>query len=116
LSEPNQGSGEFLNRYIAGDGWHSPLASSIAFHLGPVKSSLGLSSLVEVTMSLLEQVGETAGRLWDTLNSKGPQSLAALKKQVKAPGDLIWMAVGWLAREDKLALEKKGRVLLLRLK
>jgi hypothetical protein len=54
--------------------------------------------------------------VWNALNSKGPQSLAALKKNVKAPGDSVLMAVGWLAREDKLTLQQKGRVQLLCLK
>jgi hypothetical protein len=67
-------------------------------------------------VNLFEQIGETAGSVWRVLESKGPQSLAALKKQVKAPGDLVLMAVGWLAREEKLALDQKGRVQLLRLK
>ena len=67
-------------------------------------------------MNLLEEIGETAGSVWRALESKGPQSPAALKKNVKASGDLVLMAVGWLAREEKLALEQKGRTLLLRLK
>jgi hypothetical protein len=67
-------------------------------------------------MDLLEQIGETAGRVWTALESKGPHSLAALKKQIKAPGDLVLMAVGWLAREGKIALEQKGRIQHLRLK
>jgi hypothetical protein len=65
---------------------------------------------------LLKQVGETAGTVWSVLKEKGPQSLNSLKKLVKAPGDVVLMSVGWLAREDKLALEQKGRVQLLRLK
>ncbi|HMD31025.1 MAG TPA: winged helix-turn-helix domain-containing protein [Candidatus Acidoferrales bacterium] len=67
-------------------------------------------------MNFLEQIGETAGNIWRVLETKGPQSLSALKKQVKAPGDMVLMAVGWLAREEKLALDQKGRTQLLRLK
>jgi Winged helix-turn-helix domain (DUF2582) len=67
-------------------------------------------------VNLLEEIGEIAGSVWHVLESKGPQSLAALKKNVKAPGDLVLMAVGWLAREEKLALDQKGRTQLLRLK
>jgi len=67
-------------------------------------------------VNLLEEIGETAGNVWRVLESKGPQSLAALKKNVKAPGDLVLLAVGWLAREEKLALDQKGRTQLLRLK
>jgi hypothetical protein len=67
-------------------------------------------------MNFLETVGETAGLVWTTLSAKGPMSLAALKKQVKAPADSVLMAIGWLAREDKLALQQKGRLQLLCLK
>ncbi len=65
---------------------------------------------------LLKEVGETAGRVWSVLQEKGPLSLNALKKQVKAPGDVVLMSIGWLAREDKLVLEQKGRVQMIGLK
>ncbi|HUK53625.1 MAG TPA: winged helix-turn-helix domain-containing protein [Candidatus Binatia bacterium] len=67
-------------------------------------------------MDSLEQVGDTAGLVWNTLSAKGPLTLAALKKQIKAPADSVLMAIGWLAREDKLVLQQKGRVQILCLK
>jgi hypothetical protein len=67
-------------------------------------------------MDFLEQVGETAGLVWNTLSAKGPLTLPALRKQVKAPTDSVLMAIGWLAREDKLCLQQKGRVQVLCLK
>jgi len=67
-------------------------------------------------MDFLEQIGETAGLVWNTLTAKGPLTLSALKKHVKAPGDSVLMAIGWLAREDKLALQQKGGVQILCLK
>ena len=70
----------------------------------------------EEPVNFLEQVGQTAGLVWQALNRQGPQSLSALKKNVKAPADVVLMAVGWLAREEKLVLEQKGRTQLLRLK
>jgi hypothetical protein len=65
---------------------------------------------------LLTQIGETAGRVWSLLHEKGPQSLNSLKKQIKAPADVVLMSIGWLAREDKLEVEHKGRVQTVRLK
>jgi hypothetical protein len=57
-----------------------------------------------------EQVGETAGRIWEPLSSEGPQTLAQLKKRLNGTSELVHFAVGWLAREDKIELahEKKG--------
>ena len=71
---------------------------------------------VSTTVSCLEQVGQTAGFVWQTLNEQGPQSLAKLTKSIDAPRDLVMQAVGWLAREDKVWIEdtKRGRMIGLR--
>lgn len=57
----------------------------------------------------IDQIGETAGMVWRVLDEQGPQSLAKLPKLVDAPRDLVFMAVGWLAREDKLQIEEGRR-------
>lgn len=71
---------------------------------------------VSTTVSCLEQIGQTAGLVWQTLNEQGPQSLAKLVKSIDAPRDLVMQAVGWLAREDKVWIEdsKRGRMMGLR--
>jgi hypothetical protein len=71
---------------------------------------------VSTTVSCLEQIGQTAGLVWQTLNEQGPQSLAKLVKSIDAPRDLVMQAVGWLAREDKVWIEdsKRGRMIGLR--
>ncbi|WP_442482989.1 winged helix-turn-helix domain-containing protein [Aeoliella sp. SH292] len=56
-----------------------------------------------------DEIGPTAGLVWQTLNDQGAQTVAALKKSVDAPGDLVMAAVGWLAREGKLEFETSGR-------
>jgi hypothetical protein len=55
------------------------------------------------------QIGETAGLVWHALEKKGPQSLAKLSKQVDAPRENILLALGWLAREDKLEIDENSR-------
>jgi hypothetical protein len=55
------------------------------------------------------EIGETAGAIWHTLNEEGPLSLATLKKQIKASDAILHMALGWLAREGKVAIEADGR-------
>ncbi|NLF69825.1 MAG: winged helix-turn-helix domain-containing protein [Candidatus Anammoximicrobium sp.] len=71
---------------------------------------------VPTTVSCLEQIGQTAGLVWRTLDEQGPQSLAKLTKSVESPRDLVMQAVGWLAREDKVWIEdtKRGRTIGLR--
>lgn len=56
-----------------------------------------------------DEIGATAGLVWQTLNDQGAQTVAALKKSVGGPGDLVMAAVGWLAREGKLEFETSGR-------
>jgi hypothetical protein len=52
-----------------------------------------------------DQIGETAGAVWEALSKEGPQTLAALMEEVNAPQSLFFMAIGWLSREDKLHFE-----------
>ena len=59
--------------------------------------------------SCLEQIGDTAGLVWKYLNESGPRTLTQLAKDVDAPRDVIMQAIGWLAREDKVAIEEEAR-------
>ena len=61
------------------------------------------------SVSSIEQIGETAGQVWHVLNESGPLTLTKLTKEVGAPKDLVMQALGWLAREDKIAIEEDGR-------
>lgn len=60
-------------------------------------------------VSLIDQIGETAGIVWHTLRDEGPMSLAKLVRTVGAPRDLVHQAVGWLAREEKVRIEEIRR-------
>ena len=57
------------------------------------------------------QIGHVAGEVWGLLNSDGAQTLAAIKKSVDAPSDVVMAAIGWLAREEKLDYTTSGRML-----
>lgn len=61
-------------------------------------------------MDVKEEVGETAGKVWQLLSRDGPQTLAQAKKKLNVASELLSLAVGWLAREDKIDIsrEKKG--------
>ena len=60
-------------------------------------------------MELQAQVGETAGKVWNLLNVRGPRTLAQLKKSLDGAGELVGFAVGWLTREDKVAITKEKK-------
>lgn len=63
-----------------------------------------------------EEIGKTAGEIWHALNGNGELSLAQLKNRVKADGPIFDWAVGWLAREDKIAIHSDKRSIRIRLK
>jgi hypothetical protein len=68
--------------------------------------------------SSMTEIGAAAGVVWKLLSENGPMDLALLVKRAKAvgePRDNVMQAIGWLAREDKLIFEEKGRKCLLSL-
>ena len=58
---------------------------------------------------MIQPIGETAGKVWRLLDENGEARLSQLKRGVEAHPNLILQAIGWLAREDKLRIEKNGR-------
>lgn len=56
---------------------------------------------------MIELIGTNAGLVWNTLNEGGKMSTKTLKKatKIKAEKDL-YAALGWLAKEGKLAFEE----------
>jgi hypothetical protein len=67
-------------------------------------------------MEVKDRVGLTAGKVWQQLSQGGPQTLAQLKKKLNGEGDLVNFAVGWLAREDKVAITAEKRNFLVQLR
>lgn len=51
---------------------------------------------------MLNAIGETAGEIWQTLKTQGPLSISAIASRIKRPQTMVYMGIGWLAREDKL--------------
>jgi hypothetical protein len=67
-------------------------------------------------VNLKEQVGLTAGSVWRHLSENGPQTLAQLKKKMNGQAEFVNMAVGWLAREDKVDIVAEKRNLRVQLR
>lgn len=54
---------------------------------------------------MFEKAGEMAGAVWTALNEKGELNAKDLKKAAKVKTDKeLYIALGWLLREDKLAV------------
>jgi hypothetical protein len=56
-----------------------------------------------------DKIGETAGKVWKALDEHGDLDVARLAKLVGEKEGMIQMAVGWLAREDKIDIQAKGQ-------
>ena len=62
-------------------------------------------------LELKEQVGTTAGKVWQILSDSGPQTVAQLKKRLNGSSELVGFALGWLAREDKIDISQEKKSL-----
>jgi hypothetical protein len=54
-----------------------------------------------------EIIGEMAGRVWKTLGKKGRVEISKLPQILTEKGDIVYQALGWLAREEKIIFHKK---------
>jgi hypothetical protein len=52
--------------------------------------------------NLNEKFGRNAGKIWVALNTKGPLNENSLIKNTKLTENELYVAVGWLARENKI--------------
>jgi len=53
-------------------------------------------------------IGTLAGKIWNKLNKDGAMTASALTKALNAKNNDVYMALGWLLREDKLEAKKAG--------
>jgi len=63
-----------------------------------------------------EEIGRTAGAIWDALNPRGEQSLSEPKNAVKGKEPTFDWAIGWLARENQIVITPAKRSFRIRLK
>lgn len=58
---------------------------------------------------LQEQIGFSAGQIYNYLSSNnGTSTIAKMKKELDLKGNFAELGLGWLAREDKVSFTKKG--------
>lgn len=66
---------------------------------------------------MIEKIGLAAGSIWNTLNENGAMSAKELKKVCKIKTDKdLYLAMGWLLREDKLDVVEDGKEITVSLK
>ncbi|QWF71182.1 winged helix-turn-helix domain-containing protein [Methylomonas paludis] len=65
---------------------------------------------------MIDAIGESAGIVWQFLDTQGESSVNKIKNETGLSINDVQRAIGWLAKEDKLNFELKGRVETLSLK
>ena len=61
---------------------------------------------------MIETIGKNAGLVWTALNENSAMNVKALKKVTKIRTEKdLYAALGWLAREEKLAFIEKEQEL-----
>lgn len=60
---------------------------------------------------MINQIGRSAGAVWKYLNEHSEAKPSEIKKALKLTDDVLWMAIGWLAREDKLVFKGNAKAL-----
>jgi len=64
---------------------------------------------------MINQIGEGAGAAWKYLNEHPEVKPSEIKKALKLNDDVLWMSIGWLAREDRLVFKGSGKTMRLSL-
>ncbi|MBI4763665.1 MAG: winged helix-turn-helix domain-containing protein [Deltaproteobacteria bacterium] len=54
-----------------------------------------------------KMIGEIAGKVWNILGKKGRVDISRFPQILKEKGEIVYQALGWLAREDKIEFHKK---------
>ena len=65
---------------------------------------------------LLDQIGTSAGAIYNYLNNNGTTTFSKMKKDLDLKSNFADLGLGWLAREDKVEISKKGASVSVRLK
>jgi hypothetical protein len=60
--------------------------------------------------------GMKAGIVWEALNQNGPSTITDLVKATNLGREHIYGALGWLGRESKISVERRGRAMVFSLR
>jgi len=55
------------------------------------------------------KIGEMAAKVWKTLGEKEDVEISKLPQILKEKGEIVYQALGWLAREDKINYHSKEK-------
>ena len=56
----------------------------------------------------LEKIGENAGKVWHVLNEGRELTIPELSRRIDLSHEDTTLAIGWLARENKIYIQRKN--------
>ncbi|MCX6676726.1 MAG: winged helix-turn-helix domain-containing protein [Methanothrix sp.] len=65
--------------------------------------------MTEITIESV--FGMNAGVVWQALNQNGPSTIDNIVKATGLRRELVYGALGWLGRENKITVERRGRAM-----
>ena len=57
-----------------------------------------------------DDIGRIAGEIWEYLHSNGEASATRISKAIHEDSTMTHQAIGWLAREGKINIDRSKRV------
>jgi len=65
---------------------------------------------------MIDKIGLGAGDIWKKLKQEGETVITRLHRKTGLPGNLFYMGLGWLARENKIKFRLAKRTIHVSLK
>lgn len=84
------------------------LVDEAALELPPAAEPAPAESSSAEALALTERIGLTAGQIWRYLAENGAVSVADLLTAIGEEERIVLFSVGWLAREEKIGVERIG--------
>ncbi|MBN1384116.1 MAG: winged helix-turn-helix domain-containing protein [Elusimicrobia bacterium] len=58
---------------------------------------------------MMHKIGATAGKIWNYLNQNGEVTALKLKSALGITNTLLYMGIGWLARENQIVITEYSK-------
>lgn len=90
----------------------------IWYSITNIYTQIGEFNMAKFTekLGIQEQIIESAGQIYNYLNSKGEVSISKMKKDLSLADNFAEMGLGWLSREDKLEYTQKAKSVTVKLR
>jgi hypothetical protein len=72
--------------------------------------------IIMINVTVESIFGTKAGIVWGALNKNGPSNIGEIVKATGMRRELVYGALGWLGREGKISVERRGKAIIFSLR